>query len=322
MRRRELMGSLGAWLAWPLAAGAQTAQLRVGYVGANPRSNVATLAFERGMAELGHRDGQNFVFDFVKVPGADAFDAGFRELMARRPDVILSSGSELNLRSAIAASSNTTPIVMLAVDFDPIARGYVASLANPGGRITGLYLPQIELTVKRLQFFKDAFPAMRSATVFWDRISAGQWEAARDAGARFGLELAGVDLGAPPYDYELALDLTPPSHHGSLFGLTSPFFLQDRARQADFALRHGMASIFASHEWVEAGGLMSYGQSITEMFRRAAYFIDRIAHGAHLAELPIEQPSKYELAVNLATARALGLELPPLLLARADRVIE
>ena len=324
MRRRELMGFLGAAVAWPIAAAAQQARpmLRVGSVSANPRSNIATVAFEQQMAKLGYREGQNFIFDYVNVPSVDAYEAGFRELMARKPDIILSEGNELNLKAAIAGSPNTTPIVMLAVDFDPLERGYVRSIANPGGRITGLYLPQIELTKKRLQLFKDAFPAMSAATVFWDRISADQWEAAQGSGAQFGLQLAGIDLGAPPFDYDQALAQVPPSCRKYLFGLASPLFFQDRARQAEFALRNRMVSIFVSHEWADAGGLISYGQSITEMFSRAAYYVDRVAHGDMPAELPIEQPTKYELVINLATAKTLGLDLPLLLLARADRVIE
>ena len=323
MKRRILFASLaGAALSSRSVRAQQAApKFRVGYVGSNARSNPAMVAFEQQMAKLGYRDGDNFVFDFVKVPSTDAFEAGFRELMARKPDVILTGGPEITLKSAIAASK-TTPIVMLAVDFDPIARGYVASIAKPGGRVTGLFLRQIELTEKRLQFFKDAFPAMSAATVFWDRISADQWEAAQRGGARLGLQLAGVDLGEPPYDYDRALAQVPPSHRTNLFVLASPQFFEDRARQADFALRNRMASMFAFREWVDAGGLISYGPSVTGMFSRAADYVDRIAHGAKPAELPIEQPTKYELAINLKTAKALGIDIPPLLLARADEVIE
>jgi putative tryptophan/tyrosine transport system substrate-binding protein len=129
---------------------------------------------------------------------------------------------------------------------------------------------QIELAEKRLQLFKDAFPAMSAATVLWDRISADQWEAAQRSGAQLGLQLAGVDLGAPPFDYDHALAQVPPSYRKNLFVLTSPLFFQDHGRQADFALRNRMASMFAFHEWVDAGGLISYGPSITEMFSRAA----------------------------------------------------
>ena len=212
---------------------------------------------------------------------------------------------------------------MLAVDFDPVARGYVASIAKPGGRITGLFLRQIELTEKRLQFFKDAFPAMSAVTVFWDTISADQWEAAQRVGALTRVAARRRRSGcARPYDYDHALAQVPPSYRKNLFVLTSPSFFQDRARQAEFALRNRMASMFAFHEWVDAGGLISYGPSVTGMFSRAADYVDRIAHGAKPSELPIEQPTKYELVTNLKTAKALGIDIPPLLLARADEVIE
>jgi putative tryptophan/tyrosine transport system substrate-binding protein len=323
MRRRTFVGFVGGAAAWPFATGAQQAapKFRVGYVSTNPKSNPANAAFEQQMTKLGYRDGENYIFDFVKVPGYDAIEGGFRELMARKPDVILTGGSEISFKLAMAAS-NTTPIVMLAVDFDPVARGYVAGIANPGGRVTGLFLRQIELTEKRLQFFKDAFPAMSASTVFWDTISADQWEAAQRGGAKLGLQLAGVDLGSPPYDYDRALAQVPPAYRKNLFMLASPSFFQDRARQAEFALRNGMASMFAFREWVDAGGLISYGPNITGMFSRAADYVDRIAHGAKPSDLPIEQPTKYELAINLKTARALGIDIPPLLLARADEVIE
>lgn len=295
--------------------------LRVGYVGLNPRANLAMVAFEQQMAKLGYRDGQNYILDFVGAPTVDALEAGSKELIARKPDVIVTGGPEITLQLTLAASTSI-PIVMLAVDFDPLARGYVPSIAKPGGRITGLFLPQIELTEKRLQFFKEAFPAVSALTVFWDKVSADQWEAAQRGGTRLGLQLAGVDLGAPPFDYDHALVQVPPSHRTNLFALASPLFFQDRVRQAQFALRNRMTSMFVFREWVEAGGLMSYGPSVTGMFRRAADYVDRLARGAKPSELPIEQPTVFELVINLGTARVLGIEIPPLLLARADEVIE
>lgn len=323
MRRRDLLSVLGAAAAWPRALAAQETKpkLRVGCVVVNPRTNLAIAAFEARMAELGYRDGATYAFDFVRVPSFDHFAAGYRDLMTRKPDVILTTGPEYNLQSAVAASPDV-PIVMIAVDFDPLARGYVPSLASPGGRITGLYLQQIELVEKRVELFREAFPALTAAAAFWDRISADQWQAAERRAARLGLALAGVDLGAPPFDYDRALAGVPPTHRPHLFMLASPFFFQDRERLAAFALRSRTASMFSFHEHVEAGGLFSYGPSVTGMFRRAADVVDRIAQGAKIRDLPIEQPTRFELTVNLATARSLDLELPPLLLARADRIIE
>ena len=176
--------------------------------------------------------------------------------------------------------------------------------------------------VKQVQFVKDAFPDMHAATVFWDEISADQWKAARDAGARLGVRLAGIELREQPYDYEQALAQTPLGHRGNLIVMTSPFLFRDRDRLAEFALRHRMVSMFAFREWVEVGGLLSYGPSITRMYRHAAEYVDRIARGAKPADLPIEQRTNFELVVNLKTANALGITIPTTLLARADEIIE
>ena len=211
---------------------------------------------------------------------------------------------------------------MVAIDYDPFTRGYVTSLARPSGNITGVFLQQIELTVKRLQLVKDAFPDMQTATVFWDRLSADQWSAARDASTRLGLRLAGVELREQPYDYDQALAQAAPEYRKNLFVLTSPFFFRDRARLAHLALHNRIISVFVFREWVDAGGLLSYGPSFTGMFRRAAEYVDRIAKGAKAADLPIEQPTKFELVLNLKTANALGIQIPDKLLALADEVIE
>jgi putative tryptophan/tyrosine transport system substrate-binding protein len=212
--------------------------------------------------------------------------------------------------------------VMVALDFDPLALGYVTSLARPTGNVTGLFLQQIELSAKRVQLTRDAFPEIRGATVFWDRQSSDQWQAARGAGAILGLSLTGNELSEPPYNYELALAQAPPDHRGTLIVMISPAFFLDRARLAEFALRHRMRSVCPLREFVEAGGLMSYGVSFTGLGQRAAAYVDRIARGAKPTDLPIEQPTKFEMVINLKTARALGIEIPPTFLARADEVIE
>jgi putative ABC transport system substrate-binding protein len=153
-------------------------------------------------------------------------------------------------------------------------------------------------------------------------LSADQWEAARDTAATLGLQLYGIELGELPYDYEGALDQAPLDHRGMLIVPTSPFFFLERERVADFALRHQILSMFVFREWVDAGGLLCYGPSLTALFGRVAEFTDRIARGAQPADLPIEQPTKFEMVVNLKTARAIGIELPTAILLRADEVIE
>jgi len=277
--------------------------LRVGTVSALQQSSPQWAAFMRRMAELGYEEGKNFVFDFVPAANEEEYETGYRPLAAREPDIILATGPEIALKSALAAT-RTLPIVMIAIDYDPFARGYVTNLARPSGNVTGVFFQQIELAAKRIQLVKDAFPDMSAATMFWDRLSADQWQAAQSAAATLGLRLSGIELREPPYDYERALREAPPDHRGMIIVATSPFFFRDRARIADLAFRHRIASMFVFREWVEAGGLLSYGPSLIAQFVRVAEFVDRIARGAKPADLPIEQPTKFELVVNLKTARA------------------
>jgi putative ABC transport system substrate-binding protein len=211
---------------------------------------------------------------------------------------------------------------MLAIDFDPIALGYVTSLARPNGNVTGIFLRQIELTTKRLEVLKDAFPDLRAATAFWDMISADQWRAAQSAAPRLGMQLFGSELSEQPYDYEKALAQAPPDYRDCLFVTVSPFLFRDRARLAEFALRHRAVSVFGFREWVDAGGLLSYGPSLTGIYRRAAEYVDQIARGAKPSELPIEQPTKFEFVLNLKTAKEIGISTSTGLLLRADEVIE
>jgi len=324
MRRREFITLLGGAAAvWPIAARAQqpVKTLRVGTVAGTPRSSPQWTAFLRRMAELGYQEGRNFTFDLVPAANEGEYEAGYRALATRELDVVLATGTENALKSALVAI-RTLPIVMIAIDFDPFARGYVTSLARPSGNVTGVFFQQIELAAKRIEFVKEAFPGITGAVMFWDWQSAEQWQAARTAAATLGLRLSGVELRDPPYDYDRALGEAPLDHRGTLIAATSAFFFRDRARLAEFALRHRIASVFVFREWVEAGGLLCYGPSITAQFVRVAEFVDRLARGAKPADLPIEQPTKFELVVNLKTARAIGAEVSTAILLRADEVIE
>ena len=322
MRRREFITLVGgAAAAWPLVVGAQQPakeMLRVGTVSALQQSSPQWVTFMRRMAELGYQEGKTFAFDFVQT---DDYESGYRILAGHKPDIILATGPEIALKSALAAS-RTLPIVMIAIDYDPFARGYVTSLARPSGNVTGVFFQQTELSAKRIQLIRDAFPNTLAASMFWDQLSADQWQAAQNAAATLGLRLFGIELREQPYDYDRALREAPPDHRGMLIVATSPFFFRDRARIADLALRHRIASIFVFREWVEAGGLLSYGRSLVAQFVRVAEFVDRLARGAKPADLPIEQPTKFELVINLKTAKAIGIGLSTAILLRADEVIE
>jgi putative ABC transport system substrate-binding protein len=169
---------------------------------------------------------------------------------------------------------------------------------------------------------KDAFPNMATGTVFWDRLSAYYWAALKAAAPKLGVRLADVEFRERPYDYERAIAEVEPDNRKFLLSMASPFFFLDRVNLAKFALQHRMISMLNSRESVAAGGLISYGPPLTGTFALAADYIDRIAKGAKPSDLPIQQPTKFELVINLKTARALSIELPPMLLARADEVIE
>jgi putative tryptophan/tyrosine transport system substrate-binding protein len=322
--RRQFITLLGGMpAAWPLTAVSQRKMLRIGVVSVIiPRSAPFWIAFDQRMRELGYVEGQSLEVEFIGLDGQiDRMAEGMKELVRRKVDVIIASGVEAAVKSALAATA-TIPIVMIAVDYDPFARGYVRSLARPGGNATGLFFQQIELTVKRLQLLKDAFPDIAVATIFWDAISVDQWRAAQDAQAGLGLRLTGIELREPPYDYERALDQAPPDHRGALIVLASPVMFPDRVQLAQMALRRRVITMFVFKEYAAAGGLMSYGPSLPALYRRAAEYVDRIAKGTPPADLPIEQPTKFELVVNLKTAKAIGVEVPTSILLRADEVIE
>jgi putative ABC transport system substrate-binding protein len=214
------------------------------------------------------------------------------------------------------------PVVMIAVDYDPVALGYVKSLARPGGDVTGLYLQQLDLAKKRVELLTQALPNVHAATVFWDSASEDQWKATSSAAPEFGLRLADVELRDQPYDYEKALAQVPADFRGVVIFPTSPVFFHDRQRLAEFAVQHKIATVFAFREWVDAGGLFSYGVNFPAMYRRAAEFVDMIAKGAKPADLPVEQPTKFELILNLKTAKAIGVTISSPILVRADEVIE
>jgi putative ABC transport system substrate-binding protein len=329
VRRRAaitlLGGAAGACAARRLSpALAQSRRpVRIGIASAGQtREAPLYVAFEERLRELGYVDGAAIDIDFIALAGRlDRLPDAMAELVRRGADILVAGGPEATLRAARAATT-TIPIVMGAIDYDPIARGYIPNLRRPGGNITGVVFQQIELSVKRLELWSEAFPETRAASVLWDEISADQWRATEAAAGERRLSVAGLRFGALPYDYERALDEAPPDHRSLLLVLSSTVFFGDRARIAEIALRRRARSLFVMREWVAAGGLMSYGPSLATAFRRMADQVDRIIRGTPAGELPLEQPREFHLVVNTRTAAALGITLPPALLARADEVIE
>lgn len=324
MKRRDFIALLcGSAAGWPMAAKAQQpAMLRVAACGTQPRGRSFLQGFDVRMRELGYVEGQSFTMDYVDLQGrADLYGETMQQFVDRKANVIIAFGPEGTLKAAVAAT-DTIPIVMAAIDYDPFALGYVTSLARPTGNVTGVVLEQIELAAKRLQLVRDAFPAITKATVFWDRLSADQWRATRENAAKFGFDLASIELSGYPYDYSQALSQAPPEYRGFLFVMTSPFFARDRDQIVQFTLLNRLPSMFVFREHVDQGGLSSYGPSRTAMSRRVADYVHRIARGAKPSDLPIERPTIFELVINLRTAKALGLEFSQAILLRADEVIE
>jgi putative tryptophan/tyrosine transport system substrate-binding protein len=322
LKRREFITLIGGASVWPLAARAQQPRIvRVGITTIQPRTAPIYAAFDQRLRELGYIEGQNLILDFLNPEDyTEGIEGAIKELVRRKDDVIVVP-YESALKAALA-TTDSVPIVMIAVDYDPLARGYIKSLSRPAGTVTGLSLQQIELARKRIQLLMDALPSARMATMFWDAFSEDQWKAASTAAAELGLQLASVQLRDQPYDYEKALAEAPSEYRSVLIVTVSPTFYRDRQRLAEFALRKKVASMFGLREWVEAGGLISYGVHFPDIFRRAADFVDRIAKGAKAADLPVEQPTKFELILNLKTAQAIDIDISPGILIRADEVIE
>ena len=319
--RRDFITLIGSAAAvWPLAARAQPSprELRVGLITIAPRTSYA--AFDQRLRELGYVDGQNLAVDFLNPDKHEGgVDGATKELVRRKVDVIVAPYDSI-VKAALAAT-DTVPIVMIAVTYDPLALGYIRSLARPGRQVTGLFMQQIELARKRVQLLKDVLPDLQAA-MFWDSSSAEQWNETSSAAAELKLRLAGIELHDRPYDYEAALSQAPLDYRRAIIIGTSPVFYDDRQNLAGFALRHRLASMFPLREHVAAGGLLSYGANLSDMFRRAAEYVDRLARGAKAADLPVEQPTKFDLVINFKTAKALGLDMPLSLLAIADEVIE
>jgi putative tryptophan/tyrosine transport system substrate-binding protein len=323
MNRRDFVTGLTAVLAAPFVVKAQEARLaRIGMVSTgSPRGTPAILGFEQRLRELGHIEGQDILIEFRNAEGnVDRLPGLVAELVRLRVDVIV-TGTAAATRAAKEATSKI-PIVIAAIDFDPIALGYVSSLARPGANVTGVFFRQSELAVKRLELFKEMLSIRDRLAVLYDSLGVDQLKAVEAASHSIGIKLLPVNLGNPPYDFESAFGAAKRSRVNAVFVLTSAVIFRDRAQLAELALKHRLPTSFASREHAEAGGLMTFGANMPDMYRLVADRVDKILKGGKPADLPVEQPTKFELVINLKTAKALGLTIPPSLLARADQVIE
>jgi len=328
IKRREFITLLGgAVLDWPLGASAQqTGRIaRVGVLGpdlSNPVTGPGYQVFLSELRKLGFTEGQNLVMEYRRADeGLQKAFTGANEIIAAKADVLVANGPEIALQAATAARP-AVPVVMLANNYDPFARGYVKSLAQPGGNVTGLFYRQPELAVKQLELLVEAFPERTRVAVLSDSASPDQLSAIEGAVQSMRLSLRSLKLENPPYDFDAAFRTVVQGEAQMLHILSSPLFTPQSALIAELAIRNRLPTMFIFRHYVEAGGLMSYGVDTKPMWRRAASYVAKILRGAQPSDLPVEQAANFEFAVNLKTAKAIGVTLPTSILLRADEVIE
>ena len=324
MQRRAFVAGLGAMLATPVAAEAQQVRnlYRIGVlVGAASNTNFS--AFRKGLGDLGYVEGQDFVIEYRAADGrAERITDLATELVRLKVDVIVTRETS----AALAAKhvTATIPIVMASTG-DPVFYGLVSSLALPGGNVTGLHLmAPPELAGKRLQLLKQVMPSVSRVGVLFDSGDVYALLMMREietVAQAIGVQLRSVKTWRGE-DLDRAFEAALLDRVDAFITLEGVQTVMDLARIVDFARRSRLPAIYGLREFVDAGGLMAYGTDLSDLFRRSATYVDRILKGAKPAELPVEPPTKFELVINLKTARALNLTIPPSLLLRADQVIE
>jgi putative tryptophan/tyrosine transport system substrate-binding protein len=324
-RRRFVAGSLGL-LAVPLTAEAQGPGKvpRVGYAMARPASEDQRVldAARQGLRELGYVEGQNIALEVRWAEGRyERFPALVAELVRLKVDVLVVATTP----GALAAknATRTIPIVMLAAG-DPVGSGLVASLARPGGNLTGLSLLNTEVHGKRLELLKDTLPSISRVAVLTNPgnpIHVVFWTETQAVAQTLGLQLLPLKVRTPE-DFDNALTAAIQGRAEALLAFDDSLTIGYRARLVQLAAKRRLPAMYGFRDFPDAGGLLSYGPNLLDQYRRTATFVDKILKGAKPADLPVEQPTKFELVINLKTAKALGLTIPPSVLARADEIIQ
>jgi len=316
-----LIGWLCTGGLFTMAEGQQTQKVsRIGYLHSGGGADIETL--RRELRELGYLEGQNVLLEYRDVEGkSEKFSEFATELVRRNVDVIVAVNE-----AAARAAKNTTktiPIVMVRVGPNPVEVGLVESLARPGGNLTGLSIMAVEITGKRLELFKEAVTKITRVDTLYDPAIRGNVQEANDVqriGRTLGLSSKAWEIRGGG-DLEKVFTALRKESSGGLYVPSGPTIVPIMQSIADFAIRNRMPSVFTRRGFVELGGFMSYGYDQVEHYRRAAWYVDKILKGAKPADLPVEQPTKFELVINLKTAKQIGLTIPPNVLARADRVI-
>ena len=308
-------------------AGAQSSSVRtIGFLGPPPSAGGLVQAFQQSLRDLGYIEGHNIRIEYRYTDAAlqgqaELFPRLTAELVQLKPDVLVVSVTEAALAAKTATS--TIPIVMVSVP-DPVAAGLVASLARPGGNVTGLSRQTTDIISKTLQLLKEALPETTRVNLLsnpTDPLSSRMVGDAKDAAKLLNVQLKIVEARTPA-ELENAFSAMQVDRATALLAVSGAGFYLNRAQIVGLALRKRLPSVFQNREFVEAGGLLSYGPSTIANYRRAAFFVDKILKGAKPTDLPVEQPTQFELVLNIRTANALGLTIPQSILLRADQVIE
>jgi putative ABC transport system substrate-binding protein len=326
MRRRELITVISVAVAWPLAGHSQQ-PARIPRIGilSDETASLSAIAFQpfaQGLHDLGYLQGETIAFDRRYAEGKNENLASLAaELVHLEPDVIFAVGTPAARAAKLA--TQTIPIVFTRTG-DPVGLGLVTSLARPGGNLTGVSIVSIETAAKRLELLTTAVPNAKRVGILLDPrfpASAPELKETEDAARSLVLELVPADVKGPD-DFEPAVQSILERRSDAVIVGTSLVFSGYWRRMADLTFKTGLPAMFYRREFVEAGGLMSFGTNYPAMYRRAAAYVDKILKGAKPADLPVEQPTKFEFVINLKTAKSLGLTIPALLLGRADEVIE
>ena len=327
-RRTFLAGTGAVLLAGPLAAEAQQAAKvpRIGWLTINrgPGAHLRA-AFLQGLSDLGYAEGRSFVIEYRDADGKpERLPALAAELVALKVDVLVAPGTLAAL--AAKRATKTIPIVFPTVG-DPVTDGLVTTLARPGGNVTGLSNLSPELVGKCLELLHQAIPGVSRVAILWqpdavpERTGKDIRKRAEVAGQALGIRLQFVEVRGPA-DFDRAFSDMTRARAGALIVHPFAMFINERRRLVDLPAKIRLPAVYGTRESVDAGGLMSYGPNLADSFRRAATYVDKILKGAKPADLPVEQPTKFELIINLKTAKALGLTIPALVLGRADEIIQ
>jgi putative ABC transport system substrate-binding protein len=325
-RRRFLLTSLAGAMAAPLVAEAQRAGKiwRIGYLtsGFKDAPTPGLMQFTQSLRDLGYVEGRNVLLEIRYAEGrTERFSAFAAELVNLKVDVLVA----VSTPAAVAAKhvTNTIPIVMTVVG-EPIQVKLVESLARPGGNVTGLSIIAPELAAKRLDLLKQTLPTLSRVAVLWNSANAGmhpRFQETRLAAEALGLALQSVTVQRPD-DFERVFGTLNSARPESLLVLADTVTVANRQRTVEFAANNRVPAIYETRAFVDTGGLMSYGVDMSDHYRRAAVYVDKILKGANPGNLPVEQPTKFELVINLKTAKALGITIPPSLLLLADQIID